>query len=44
MSRVGFESTISAGERRQAYTLDLAANGAGFQIQVDVRNIFFVAR
>ena len=27
MSPVGFEPTISAGERRQTYALDLAANG-----------------
>ena len=29
MPRVGFEPTISAGERRQTYALDRAATGTG---------------
>ena len=29
MSPAGFEPTIPAGERRQTYTLDRAANGIG---------------
>jgi hypothetical protein len=29
MPRVGFESTITAGERPQTYTLDRAATGTG---------------
>ena len=29
MSPVGFESTISAGERPQTYALDRAVTGAG---------------
>ena len=29
MSSVGFEPTISAGERPQTYTLDRAATGTG---------------
>ena len=31
MSLVGFEPTISAGERPQTYALDRAATGAGLQ-------------
>ena len=30
MSPVGFEQTISAGERPQIYVLDLAATGTGY--------------
>ena len=30
MPPVGFEPTISAGERPQTYTLDRAATGTGF--------------
>ena len=29
MSPVGFEPTVSAGERPQTYALDRAANGTG---------------
>ena len=32
MPRVGFEPTISAGERPQTYTLDRAATGTGVHI------------
>jgi hypothetical protein len=32
MLPVGFESTISAGERPQTYTLDRAATGTGYSI------------
>ena len=32
MPPVGFEPTISAGERRQAYTLDRAATGTGYTV------------
>jgi hypothetical protein len=31
MSPAGFETTISAGERLQTYTLNRAANGIGKQ-------------
>jgi len=31
MSLVGFEPTISAGERPQTYVLDGAATGTGFE-------------
>ena len=30
MTRVGFEPTISAGERPKTYALDRAANGTGY--------------
>ena len=32
MPRVGFEPTISAGERPQTYALDRAANGTGDKV------------
>ena len=32
MPRVGFEPTISAGERPQTYALDRAATGTGFKL------------
>ena len=32
MLPVGFERTISAGERPQTYALDRAATGTGFKI------------
>ena len=40
MSPVWFESTTSAGERRQTYALDLASTGTDFQIQMHVRKVF----
>jgi len=33
MPPVGFETTISAGERPQTYALDRAATGTGYHIQ-----------
>jgi hypothetical protein len=42
MSSVGFESTISAGERRQAYTLDFAATGPAFKFKYMSEMFFFV--
>ena len=33
MTPVGFEPTISAGERPQTYALDRAATGIGFFLQ-----------
>jgi len=33
MPPVGFETTISAGERPQTYTLDRAATGIGDRIE-----------
>jgi hypothetical protein len=33
MTPVGFEPTISAGERPQTHTLDLAATGTGFVLK-----------
>ena len=35
MSPAGFEPIISAGERLQTYALDCAANGTGFEAQID---------
>ena len=35
MLPVGFEPTISAGERLQSYALDRAATGAGLTPQLD---------
>ena len=32
MSPVGFEPTISAGERPQTYALDRAATGTGYEV------------
>jgi hypothetical protein len=39
MLPVGFETTISAGERPQTYVLDLAATGTGLakQYQLEYR-------
>ena len=36
MSRVGFELTMSAGERPQTYALDRAATGIGIYIHMCV--------
>ena len=33
MPPVGFETTISAGERQKTYALDRAAAGTGLEIQ-----------
>ena len=33
---MGFEPTISAGERRQTYTLDRAATGTGTDIAIHI--------
>jgi len=41
MSPVGFEPTISAGERPQTYVLDLAATGTG--MQCDLRSVITFA-
>ena len=35
MPPVGFEPTISAGERPQSYALDRAANGIGVQKSIE---------
>ena len=35
MSPAGFEPTISGDERPQTYALDCAANGTGFEAQID---------
>ena len=35
MPQVGFEPTISAGERPQTYALDRAATGTGINSQLD---------
>ena len=40
MPPVGFEPTISAGERPQAYALDRAATGTD-KMQVDKENEFY---
>ena len=40
MPPVGFEPTISAGERSQTYALDRAATGTGAEI-LQTRTIFF---
>ena len=40
MPRVGFESTISAGERQKTYVLDRAATGTGFVLSLKNWNIF----
>ena len=34
MSPVGFEPTVSAGERPQTYALDLVATGTGVDLSV----------
>ena len=39
MPPVGFEPTISAGERPQAYALDRAATGTGYNIILEYHNI-----
>ena len=38
MPRVGFEPTISAGERPQTYALDRTATGTGTYIVLTVAN------
>jgi hypothetical protein len=44
MSPVGFEPTISAGERPQTYALDRAATGTGSMGLIGVRNILRITR
>jgi len=39
MPPVGFEPTISAGERPQTYALDCAATGTGFSISNFIKYI-----
>ena len=39
MPPVGFEPTISAGERQKAYALDRAATGTGKEVQIWPQNI-----
>ena len=39
MAPVGFEPTISAGERPQTYDLDRAATGTSFETLVAIKNI-----
>ena len=50
MPRVGFEPTISAGERPKTYALDRAATGTGFSysfhdliVSVNIRFINFLS-
>ena len=38
MPPVGFEPTISAGERPKSYALDRAATGTGIRIFVEIKN------
>ena len=40
MTPVGFEPTISAGERPETYALDRAANGTGFTLHYKHKFIF----
>ena len=40
MSQVGFEPTISAGERPQTYALDRAVTGTGSLVLLAARNEF----
>ena len=46
MPRVGFEPTISAGERPKTYALDRAATGTGiigsYQSHFQVHNLIYV--
>jgi hypothetical protein len=42
MPPVGFEPTISAGERPQTYALDRAATGIGFDKGSQILNILLV--
>ena len=42
MPWVGFEPTISAGERPKTHALDRAATGTGITIYVLVQNIFIL--
>jgi len=44
MPPVGFESTISAGERPQTYALDSAATGTGLRVSLQSKNIRSLAR
>ena len=39
MPRVGFEPTISAGERPKAYALDRAATGIGWKL---IKNVILL--
>jgi hypothetical protein len=41
---VGFEPTISAGERPQTYVLDRVATGTGFNpiYPLDIKELFFL--
>ena len=39
MPLVGFEPTISAGERPQAYALDRAATGTGIRLPSALHNL-----
>jgi len=43
MPPMGFESTISAGERRQAYALDRAATGTGMNYYLQLLIFIFTA-
>ena len=38
MPPVGFEPTISAGERPQTYALDRAATGTGTNTDIEIQN------
>ena len=38
MPRVGFEPTVSAGERPKTYALDRATTGTGYCFELDVTN------
>ena len=40
MPLVGFEPTISAGERRENYALDRAATGTGIPLRLGLTNIY----
>jgi hypothetical protein len=44
MPPVGFETTISAGERLQTYALDRAATGTGDRDNMILRNVLFTGK
>ena len=43
MPRVGFEPTISAGERPKTYALDRAATGTGYPLHYSLRKYHLIA-
>ena len=44
MPWVGFEPTISAGERPKTYALDRAATGTGYDFLIDINLSYYYGR